>query len=285
MSALATLFGIHSCPLTLSVAAGFMVLEYGLSRLARHDAHDWRESAASIAIAVGQRLVRFAEAAILAIPFAWVYGHRLFTIDARQPLALAGLFIGTELLYYWHHRASHRVRWLWATHRVHHSATRLNFTAAIRLGWTGNLTGNFLFFLPLVWLGYPPLAVIAMLGVNLFYQFFIHTELARHLGPLEWVLNTPAHHRVHHAANPACLDRNYGGVLIVFDRLFGTLAAAPKDEPLRYGLVGGQPSYNPMKIALGGWMQLGRDLVSTPTIRAKLRTLFGPPGDPEELKS
>jgi sterol desaturase/sphingolipid hydroxylase (fatty acid hydroxylase superfamily) len=167
---------------------------------------------------------------------------------------------------------------MWATHAVHHSATKLNLTAAIRLGWTGNISGNFLFFLPLVWIGFHPFAVVAMLGVNLFYQFFIHTELSPKLGPLEWVLNTPTHHRVHHASNEPCLDKNYGGVLIVFDRLFGTFAKAPKDQEIRYGLVGGIPSYNPFRIAFGEWIAMFRAARTASGFSQRLRVLVGPPG-------
>jgi len=168
---------------------------------------------------------------------------------------------------------------MWATHAVHHSATRFNLTAAIRLGWTGSISGNFLFFLPLALLGFHPIAIVAMLGANLLYQFFIHTELAPRLGPLEWILNTPRHHQVHHAANESCLDRNYGGVLILFDRLFGTFAEPPEAEPLRYGLVGAAPSYNPFAIALGQWIALLRDARRANGIAARLSALFGPPGD------
>lgn len=261
----------------LIVALGFMALEYGLGRLARHDIHDWRESAASFGVSLGQAVIKAIEAGLVALPFTFVYQHRLFDFDPFTPLALLGLFIGTEFVYYWHHRAMHRVRWLWATHAVHHSPTRMNLTAAIRLGWTANISGNFLFFLPLIWLGFHPFMVLGMLGVNLLYQFFIHTELVRSLGPLEWVLNTPAHHRVHHASNNACLDRNYGGVLIVFDRLFGSFAEAPRHEPLRYGVAGGTPSYNPLRIAFAEWRKLFRDAVRAPTLAARLKVLFGPP--------
>jgi sterol desaturase/sphingolipid hydroxylase (fatty acid hydroxylase superfamily) len=231
--------------LILVTALGFMALEYGLGRLVHRETHDWRESAATLGVAVGQNLIRAIEAGIVAIPFAFVYQHRLFDFSAASAPALLGLFLGSEFLYYWQHRASHRIRWMWATHRVHHSPTKFNLTAAIRLGWTGNISGNFLFFLPLVCIGFHPFAVVTMLGINLTYQFFIHTELAPRLGPLEFVLNTPAHHRVHHASNVPCLDKNYGGTLIIFDRLFGTFAQAPADEPLRYGLVGGKRSFNP----------------------------------------
>jgi sterol desaturase/sphingolipid hydroxylase (fatty acid hydroxylase superfamily) len=264
--------------LVIAMAIGLMALEYGISRLAGHDTHDWRESAASFGVALGQTLLRSLEAGVVALPFAFLYRHRLFDFDQTSLAALAALFIGSELLYYWQHRASHRIRWMWATHSVHHSTTRFNLTAAIRLGWTGSISGNFLFFLPLAWLGFHPIMIVAMLGINLFYQFFIHTEFAPRLGPLEWVLNTPSHHRVHHASNEACLDQNYGGILIVFDRLFGTFAEPPAHEPLRYGLVGGKASFNPFKTALGEWVAMLRDLRKAQGTGARLRALFGPPG-------
>nr|WP_249128895.1 sterol desaturase family protein [Bradyrhizobium japonicum] len=262
----------------LATAIGLMLLEYGIGRLAHRETHDWRESVASFGVALGQNLLRAVEAGILAVPFAFLHEHRLFDFAQAGPPALAGLFIGSEFLYYWQHRASHRIRWMWATHAVHHSTTRLNLTAAIRLGWTGNISGNFLFFLPLALIGFHPLAIIAMLGINLFYQFFIHSEFAPRLGALEWLLNTPSHHRVHHACNEPCLDRNYGGILIVFDRLFGTFAERPSDQPLRFGLVGGTPSFNPVRIALGEWIAMLDDAWKARGPGAKLRALFGPPG-------
>lgn len=267
----ATIFG---------AAVGFMALEYGLSRLARRDAetHDLGETAASFGVALGQNAVKLLEAGLVAVPFALLYERRLFTIDAANPLGLAALFLSVEFVYYWHHRASHRIRWMWATHSVHHSATKLNFTAAIRLGWTGSISGNFLFFAPLALIGFNPFAILAMLAANLLYQFFVHSELAPKLGPLEWVLNTPTHHRVHHASNESCLDKNYGGVLIVFDRLFGTFAAPPENETLRYGLKGGTPTLNPLKIALGEWVAMFRDAARARTLRGRFHALFAPPG-------
>jgi sterol desaturase/sphingolipid hydroxylase (fatty acid hydroxylase superfamily) len=261
----------------VATALGFMALEYLLARLTHQEIHDWRESAASFGVALGQKLIRGLEAGIVAIPFAFAYRHRLLDFSATSAPALFGLFFGSEFLYYWQHRASHRIRWMWATHRVHHSPTRLNLTAAIRLGWTGNISGNFLFFLPLAWIGFHPFAIVAMLAINLFYQLLIHTELAPRLGPLEFIMNTPTHHRVHHASNETCLDKNFGGMLIIFDRLFGTFAAAPETEPLRYGLAGGAPSYNPVRIAFAEWIVMLRDAFNAKGAGAKLYALFGPP--------
>jgi sterol desaturase/sphingolipid hydroxylase (fatty acid hydroxylase superfamily) len=164
---------------------------------------------------------------------------------------------------------------MWATHAVHHSATKLNFTAAIRLGWTGNISGNFLFFLPLIFSGFHPFAVIGMLGVNLFYQFFIHTAFVSRLGPLEWILNTPPITACI-TRRSSCLDKNYGGILIVFDRIFGTFAEAPRGQALRYGLVRGISSYNGQGCA---WRMAQHDQRFRPRTDAAraVKTLLGPP--------
>jgi sterol desaturase/sphingolipid hydroxylase (fatty acid hydroxylase superfamily) len=129
----------------------------------------------------------------------------------------------------------------------------------------------------LVWIGFHPLAVAFMPALGLLYQFFLHTALLVDLGPLQWVLNTPRHHRVHHACNGSCLDSNYGSVLIVFDRLFKTFALAPRDEALRFGLRGRNPGNNPLAIALGEWRHLAVDAWRASGLRRKLQVLFGPP--------
>lgn len=224
----------------LLVSALFVVVEYLALKLARHDDdhYDIRETAASFGVAAGDVASRLATSGLVAIPLLAAYHVRLFDIPLDHPMSWVALFVGVEFCYYWFHRASHRIRWLWATHSVHHSATRFNLSAAVRLGWTGQISGAFLFFLPLAWIGFHPLAIGLVIALSLLYQFFLHTSFDVSFGPLEWVLNTPRHHRVHHASNDGCLDRNYGSVLIIWDRLFGTFAEAPAGEPLRYGLKG-----------------------------------------------
>ena len=187
------------------------------------------------------------------------------------------LFVLVDLAEYWFHRAAHRVRFMWASHSVHHSTTRFNLTAAVRLPWTGALSGAVFFFLPLTLIGFHPLAMIGMLFLNLLYQFFLHTEHAPRLGPLEWVLNTPTHHRVHHAANASCLDKNFGGVFIIWDRLFGTFAQAPKDETLRFGLVHPLPSQNLLTVNFHEWRKLMQDTWQARGLKARLRVLVGAP--------
>jgi sterol desaturase/sphingolipid hydroxylase (fatty acid hydroxylase superfamily) len=262
----------------LALALIFIAAEYLYARLSYHDeAHDIRETAASVGVALGDLAARIATSGIAAVPFLWLYQHRLFDIPMNKPWALLALFLGVEFCYYWFHRASHRVRWLWATHSVHHSATHFNLSAAIRLGWTGQLTGAFVFFLPLAWLGFHPLAIGAVMAIGLLYQFFLHTSIDVALGPLEWVLNTPMHHRVHHASNEGCLDRNYGSTLIIWDRLLGTFAKAPDIEPLHYGLKGRDRTVNVLRIALGEWGHLFRDVACTKGWRQKARVILGPP--------
>ncbi|MBY0421837.1 MAG: sterol desaturase family protein, partial [Parvularculaceae bacterium] len=187
-------------------------------------------------------------------------------------------FFAVEFAYYWMHRWSHTVRWLWTSHSVHHSAAEFTLPAAIRLGWTNVFSGAWLVFAPLMLLGFPPLVVVVLLAANLKYQFLLHTELVGKLGPLEWILNTPSYHRVHHASNPVYLDRNFGGVLIVFDRLFGTFAAERNEEKIVYGLVEPLRSNNPFAIALHEWGRMGRDALRARDAGEIWTALFGRPG-------
>jgi sterol desaturase/sphingolipid hydroxylase (fatty acid hydroxylase superfamily) len=253
-------------------------LEGLVQTFVRRAAYDWRAFAASLADAVGRRAVDALGLSIAAPVLAWAHAHRVQTLALDTPAAIALLFVGQEFCYYGYHRAAHRVGWFWATHCVHHSPNELTLAAALRLGWSGKVTGTTLFFAPLVWLGFPPLAVVATLGANLLYQFWLHAPWLPRLGPLEWILNTPTHHKVHHASNPEYLDCNYGGVLIVFDRLFGTFVDLRDDVPPRYGLTTPLPSHNPLRIALHGWLALARDLQAARGAGAVLRVLFGPPG-------
>jgi sterol desaturase/sphingolipid hydroxylase (fatty acid hydroxylase superfamily) len=258
---------------------GTMLAEWLYIRLALHavDSHDPKETAASLATALGNQLMRPLASLIVALPLYLAYRFRLFEIPSTSLVALVALFVLVDFVDYWFHRASHRVRMLWATHAVHHSTTRFNLTAAIRLGWTGPLSGAVLFFLPLAVIGFHPLAIMAMIVLNLLYQFFLHTEHGPRLGALEWVLNTPTHHRVHHAANAACLDKNFAGVFIVWDRLFGTFAAAPNDEKLRFGLLTPLPSQNPITVNFFEWRRLLRDVREARGSKRRLRILFGAP--------
>jgi len=265
-------------PIGALLALAFIALEFLYGRWRDRDSYDLRETGATLVIVLGNQLTRWATAGLAAVPLLWAWDRRLLDIPMNQPLAWAILFLAVEFTYYWHHRAMHRVRFLWATHGVHHSASRLNLTAGLRLGWGSQVSGGFVFYLPLAFIGFHPLAIVAVLGSGLAYQFFLHTEHAPRLGTLEWVLNTPAHHRVHHASNDSCLDRNFGGVLIVFDRMFGTFAAAPRHEALRYGLKNAAvPANRPLAIVAAGWIAIARGLKDARSVKGIGAAMFGPP--------
>jgi sterol desaturase/sphingolipid hydroxylase (fatty acid hydroxylase superfamily) len=246
----------------------------------RKEAYDWRASLASLAdFLVREFVVRRVLPLALATPFiAWAWQHRLTTVRLDTVSAFVLLFLGQELCYYWFHRASHRVRWFWATHAVHHSPEQLNLAASYRFGLTGRLTGSSLFYVPLIWLGFPPAAVFLTLSLNLLYQYWLHTTWIPKLGWFEYVFNTPSHHRVHHASNAEYLDANYGGVLIIFDRLFGTFIEERADVPCRYGLVSPLKSYNPIWIAFHDWVAMAGDIWQATSWRARFMHVFGPPG-------
>lgn len=263
-------------PLVIAAAA----IEALVIAFHKEKSYDWKASLASLADALGREYVvyRFLPWSIAAPAIGWAWTHRLMTVPLNSAAAFAVLFLGLEFCYYGFHRASHRVRWFWATHAIHHSSNELNLSAAFRFGWTGRLSGDGIFYAPLVWLGFPPVAVFAVLSLNLLYQFMLHATWIPKLGWLEYVLNTPSHHRVHHAANPDYLDANYGGVLIVFDRLFGTFVEERADLPCRYGLVKPLRSNNPFVVNFHEWRALGHDLWRARRWRERWQYLFGPPG-------
>jgi sterol desaturase/sphingolipid hydroxylase (fatty acid hydroxylase superfamily) len=260
------------------VFAVLVALEVLWFRRARRD-YPWRDSLASVGVWLGRFVFGIAGAFVVGAVYFGVWELTPLRVPLDNVWSWALLFVGLEFFYYWFHRCSHEIRWMWATHNVHHSAERLHLVAAYRLGWTSLISGSWLFYLPLVALGFHPAAVLLMLSINLAYQFWLHTDA---IGKLprwyEYVFNTPSHHRVHHAVNPAYLDRNYGGVVILFDRWLGTFAEERAAEPCRYGLVDPNPSRNPFVIALREWVRMGRDLWRAKTWRERWAYAFGPPG-------
>jgi sterol desaturase/sphingolipid hydroxylase (fatty acid hydroxylase superfamily) len=247
--------------------------------LARRQRYDWRAFGVSALNLVVRIALAIAVPLSIATPFiVWAFSHRLSTWTLDGPLALLTLFVGQEFCYYWYHRAAHRVRWFWCNHSVHHSPNQINLSAAYRIGVFGKLTGTPLFFVPLMWLGFHPKLVLQALTFNLLYQFWLHTTWIGKLGWLEGIVNTPAAHRVHHASNPEYIDANYGGVLMLFDRLFGTYRAERADVPLRYGLVQPLTTHNPLKIEFHEWSKLARDLRRARSLRAFFGAFVMPPG-------
>ena len=248
----------------------------------RHDRHagtpvyNLRDSMDSLNLGGVYTFLEVAWVAAGVVPaMAWVYGHRLATIELT-PWSFAALYLGVEFCYYWFHRASHRIRWFWCAHVVHHGSEFMNFTTAMRQSWLYGFAGNWLFYVPMVWLGYEPHWVLLALSINLGYQFFVHTQWVGKLHPaFEFVFNTPSHHRAHHGRNPRYIDKNYGGTLIVFDRLFGTFVE--ETEAVDYGLVRQVRSHNPLWLTVHEWAHMLRDMLRPGPLSQRLKHLWAPP--------
>jgi sterol desaturase/sphingolipid hydroxylase (fatty acid hydroxylase superfamily) len=235
---------------------------------------DTRDTWTSIALGLGSAAFgALYRGAFLAITFG-LYELRLFTIETGLTSWLLSL-VARDFCYYWAHRMDHEHRFMWAAHVTHHSSRELTLATAVRQSWTQPLVNRW-FELPLVLLGFHPALIAAQAGVSSVYQFFIHTELVGKLGPLEWIMNTPSHHRVHHGSNPAYLDRNHGGIFIVWDRLFGSFAEE-RQQPV-YGLTQNIDSYNPFVLAFHEWRALARDVATARSLRERMALVFGAPG-------
>lgn len=213
--------------------------------------------------------------------YTFVYERlRLFTPSDGAAWIIA--FIGVDFLFYWWHRLSHGVNFLWAAHVIHHQSEDYNLAVALRQAILTSYTSQ-LFYVALALLGVPPLIFVSVNAISTLYQFWIHTELVGKLGPLEEFLNTPSHHRVHHAINPRYLDKNHGAIFIVWDRLFGTFLR--EDERPVYGLVKPFPSVNPLWAQIEPLVALGRQSLATPRWSDKIKVWFAspawvPPGVP-----
>jgi alkylglycerol monooxygenase len=230
--------------------------------------------------------------------YGWVQRHwavqHVLPVPAwsRSPLAWVAVFLLDDFAYYWMHRFSHTVHLLWAGHVVHHSSEEFNLTVALRQSSLHGMM-SWLFYLPIALLGVPLTMWLVCHALNLVYQFWIHTREVDKLGPLEWVLNTPSHHRVHHGVNPAYQDKNFAGTLIVWDRLFGSFE--PEREPVVYGITTPLASWNPVTANLHQFGEIVRQLRASRSWGERLRAVFahprwrpaelGPPLEPKPVSA
>jgi sterol desaturase/sphingolipid hydroxylase (fatty acid hydroxylase superfamily) len=249
--------------------------------LRREGTYPWKNAGVLVLMTVGHFISQAAtHGLVFGIIAAFVYKIRLTTISVsfHNWVSLIVLFLLVDLGFYIEHRCSHRIKLLWASHSVHHSSEKMQATTAFRLSWTPILSGVFLFYLPIVWIGYDPISVYGMVSLSLTYQFFVHTELVPHVRSLEWVINTPSAHRVHHACNPQYIDKNYGGVLLIWDHLFSSYQAELPNVEIRYGLAHPRSApNNPFIIAYEElWLTI-KAALRAESVRAGLARLWGPP--------
>lgn len=219
--------------------------------------YERRDTATSLSMGIGSVLVNVGWKLVVLAAYTGAYLLAPFHLPADNPLTWIALFFADDFAYYWFHRTHHEIRVFWASHVVHHSSERYNLSTALRQPWTP--FSAFPFWLALAFLGFAPWMILLQQSISLLYQFFIHTErIGKLWRPVEFVMNTPSHHRVHHGSNTQYLDKNYGGILIIWDRLFGTFEA--ESERVRYGLTKNINTFNPLRVATHEWVAIGHDL-------------------------
>ena len=232
------------------------------------------DTATNIGLGFGSVAFGFVFGLGTGLVYVYLYELAPFKFPANAWWTWAILFFVDDFVYYWFHRLSHESRILWNFHVVHHSSEHFNLSVAGRQSWFSGVA-HWIFYAPIMLLGFAPWMFALMHGLNLIYQFWIHTKFIRRLGPLEYVLNTPSHHRVHHGVNESYLDKNYSGALIIWDRIFGTFVEE-KEEP-RYGILKQIHSYNPLWINTHAWFEMFEAMRSRASVLRKIRCIFASP--------
>ena len=232
----------------------------------------------SIGLGLGNLLIGLLVKTLIFSFYSLVYQFKVIDVSTLHPVVFfILLFLADDLSYYWFHRKSHEIRFFWASHLVHHSSQNYTLATALRQTWTGSLTGTFLFWAWMPLLGFHPLYILMMQSISLIYQFWIHTELIYKLPAwVEFLFNTPSHHRVHHGIDVEYLDKNHGGILIIWDRWFGTFQ--PEKHKPTYGLVKQVNTLNPVRIAFFGWRELFNDMTKKNHGKYFFHYLVNPPG-------
>jgi sterol desaturase/sphingolipid hydroxylase (fatty acid hydroxylase superfamily) len=247
-----------------------------MTQRGRRSQFQWREIVANVSLGASYQVFEVLMwILVTGAIFAWVYQYRLFDVPVNGWTVIP-IFVLVEFCYYGFHRASHRIRWFWTAHVPHHSGEVMNFTTAMRQSLLNAFVGIWVFYLPPAILGVPPAVVMFMLAVDLVYQYFVHTECIGRLPRwYEYVFDTPSNHRVHHGRNPQYIDKNYGGVLIVFDRWFGTYE--PEAAPVEYGIVRQVKSHNFLVLNVHEFVDMLRDVAAPGPLWERVKNLWKPP--------
>ena len=260
----------------LPIILAMILVETLISGLNKKSLYKNKDTLCTSGLLLGNILMGFAiKGATLGLHI-FLYQFRVFDLVNVIPLWAMWLmtFILIDFVFYIYHRFSHRVRFLWAIHMSHHSSEEMNFAVSMRQAWLGPIS-KIPFFIVLPLLGLDP-TIIAVAGViSTLWGVVGHTQIVGKLGPLEWILNTPSHHRVHHGANAEYIDKNYGNLLIIWDRMFGTFE--PEKAKVKYGLVNNVNTFNPIKITFMGWQSMMLDIKKAKNYKEVFSTIFGPP--------
>ncbi|NQX87585.1 MAG: sterol desaturase family protein [Halioglobus sp.] len=261
--------------LALPVFALLMLTEATVTVLRGQEAYTWRDFGGSMSQLSMNIVVKLATQGLVILLYFFLYQFRLFDIGSG-PLQWVFTLVVLDFFFYWYHRSSHRCRFLWCAHVVHHSSQHMNFGTALRQSPTGPLT-IVLFYWPLPLLGFHPLIMASAGAVATIYGFWTHTETIGKLWrPIEWLFVTPSHHRAHHGSNPEYIDKNYANLFIIWDRLFGTFE--PEVAPIRYGLIKNIDTYNPIKIGFQEWYRLFSETTRARSFQEAFKLWTNPPG-------
>lgn len=260
----------------IPIFAILVIAEMIFAKFRKNIHYETKDTSASLLMGIGNQIMSLLLAGFVISAMIFVYEHRIFNIGIGV-FAFVLCFFLEDLTYYWVHRLGHERRYFWASHIVHHSSQHYNLSTALRQTWTGNLALGFVFWLPLAFIGIHPSIIFLFQGISLIYQFWIHTEAIDKMPKwFEAVFNTPSHHRVHHATNPQYLDKNYAGVLIIWDKIFGTFIQ--EVEKPKYGIVSNLGTFNPVRIAFHEWIGIFKDLKNAKSKIEFWQYIFGPPG-------
>lgn len=239
--------------------------------------YEKKDTFTSLALGSGYVLIGFITKIMIWTIFMFIYQFRIFTLPTGIWWFWILLIFADDFSFYWFHRISHTVSWFWASHVVHHSSEKYNFATALRQTWTSNLTGSFIFWAWMPLAGFNPLYVLLMQQINLIYQFWLHTEVIQKMPPwFEYIFNTPSHHRVHHSSNLIYIDKNHGGIFIIWDRIFGTFKL--EEEQPTYGLITNIKSFNPAVVALKTWSDLFTKAANCGSVKNAINYFIKPPG-------
>lgn len=261
--------------ITLSIPIFFLLIgvELLVGYLKKEKLYRFNDALTNINLGIGSQVVGIMTKGLLFLAYLYLYENRVFTFENTWWTWVL-LFLGVDFFYYWFHRASHEVNALWAAHIVHHQSEDYNLSVALRQSWFQGWF-SWAFYLPLAVVGFDPIMFAAMNSFNTLYQFWIHTTTIKTMGPLEWIFNTPSHHRVHHGSNPKYIDRNHAGSLIIWDRMFGTFQK--EEEEVVYGITSPLNSWNPVWANFHYWKDLWQ-LAKQSRGLDKIRVFLKPPG-------
>ena len=238
--------------------------------------YKFRDTLAGLGLLIGNFMVGLLTKSSIFFLYVYLYQFKFITVNELLPTWAVWIvtFVMIDFVYYWYHRFSHRVRFMWAVHMNHHSSEEMNFTVSLRQAWFGPIT-KVPFFIVMPLIGFDPI-ITAVAGVaSTLWGVIGHTQWIRRLGVLEYILVTPSSHRVHHGSNECYIDKNYGNLLIVWDRLFGTFAE--EIEPVRFGIRENVKTFNPIKITFMFWQQMVLDFKNSKNQKERFLSFFGRP--------